>query len=69
MNFPLIKATIGHTGFYSCARCEIKGSYIDNRVVFNDVEDFALGNTTDFNNFKYKNTHQHFLSSLAHTQG
>ena len=60
-----LNETIGHTGFYYCERCEIKGSYIDNKVVFNDVKDFALGNTTDFNNFKYKNTHEHFLSSYS----
>ena len=63
-----LKETIGHTGFYYCERCEVKGSFIDNRVVINGVKDFALGNTTDFKKFKYKNTHEHFLSSLIHTQ-
>lgn len=63
-----LKETISHRGFYSCEQCEIKGSYIDNRVIFNDNKDFSLRNTTDFNNFKYKNTHQNFLSSLVNSQ-
>jgi len=32
-----LKAIKGHTGYFSCERCTVEGSYISSRVVFEDL--------------------------------
>lgn len=58
-----LKGIVYHTGYYSCERCTIKGSY-DGRVVFNDFQSELCMRSEDvFNNFGYPN-HQRSLSPL-----
>ena len=49
-----LKCIIGHTGYYSCERCIVKGSW-EGRVVFNEKEDYPSRTVTDFNNTVYEN--------------
>lgn len=32
--------TKGHTGYFSCSKCEIEGEYIKNRIRFPDMKNF-----------------------------
>ena len=58
-----LKGVIGHTGYFSCERCEIKGSW-DGRGVFISEEMFPGRVDTAFNYFEYT-SHQKFLSPLV----
>ena len=49
-----LKCIIGHTGYKSCERCIVKGSW-EGRVVFNEKEDYPSRTVTDFNNTVYEN--------------
>ena len=49
-----LKCIIGHTGYYSCERCIVKGSW-EGRVVFNEKEDYPSCTVTNFNNTVYEN--------------
>ena len=57
-----LKDVILHTGYYSCERCVIKGSWCG-RVVFNDDDEFAARSDSSFDKFEY-NKHQKNLSPL-----
>lgn len=59
-----LKCVVGHTGYYSCERCNIKGQYIDNRVVFlHDGSEIAR-NDQHFKQFLY-HPHQKCISPLV----
>ena len=49
-----LKCIIGHTGYYSCESCIVKGSW-EGRIVFNEKEDYPSRTVTDFNNAVYEN--------------
>ena len=57
-----LKCTIGHTGYWSCERCLVKGSW-SGRVVFNGEEQHSLRTDNDFTQMLYQN-HQKGLSPL-----
>ena len=59
-----LKCTICHTGYYSCERCQIKGTW-QNRVVFNEDDLFAPRTTDEFNEYAYE-YHQKALSPLVY---
>ena len=52
-----LKYTVGHTGCYSCERCQDKGEW-QNRVVFNEDTEFLPCTDNDFNSFLYEGNHQ-----------
>jgi hypothetical protein len=43
-----IKYTKGHTGYMSCSKCEIEGSYISNSVCFPEISNLKLRLDSDF---------------------
>ena len=57
-----LKCIIGHTGYCSCERCIVKGSW-EGTVVFNEKEDYLIHTVTEFNNTVYEN-HQVELTPL-----
>ena len=58
-----LKSIKGHTGYFSCERCCIRGSW-NGRVVFNTDEKFPLRKDEDFSEMKYKD-HQIQKSPLV----
>jgi len=59
-----LKCIVGHTGYFSCERCVVKGEYHNNRVTFNG-EDICQARTKEsFNLFLYDN-HQKACSPLV----
>lgn len=58
-----LKCIKGHTGYNSCERCSIPGSYKNNRVHFYSKTSFPLRSNEDFANMLYDN-HQRAHSSL-----
>ena len=60
-----LKCIIGHTGYYACERCLIKGSW-NGRVVFNSTEPCLLRTEESFSNFSYKNHQKRPLPLLDH---
>nr|XP_047132691.1 uncharacterized protein LOC124811349 [Hydra vulgaris] len=62
-----LKCIQGHTGYYSCERCQIQGLYEDHRVVFIDDNLSTPRSTEEFNTFLYTK-HQKSLSPLAQLQ-
>uniref|UniRef100_A0A1Y1MQY3 DUF4806 domain-containing protein n=1 Tax=Photinus pyralis TaxID=7054 RepID=A0A1Y1MQY3_PHOPY len=40
--------TKGHTGYNSCSKCHIEGTFINNRVCFPEVDNLRLRTDTDF---------------------
>ncbi|XP_065654512.1 uncharacterized protein LOC136081146 [Hydra vulgaris] len=58
------KCIQGHTGYYSCERCQVKGFYEEHRVVFIDNNQSIPRLTEDFNSFLYTD-HQNSLIPLA----
>lgn len=73
-----VLCTKGHTGYYSCSKCIIKGSYINNRICFplytTEIEDNGhsdeiigfsdLRTDLEFKNNDYADTYQHSISIL-----
>ena len=57
-----LKGAVGHTGYYSCERCIIKGSW-EGRVVFNEEQEFCKRTDYDFSCQSYKQ-HQKYKSPL-----
>lgn len=53
----LAKGIKGHTGYYACERCKVKGEYIDHRTVFLDTTQPSRTNE-EFKNMKYLGKHQ-----------
>lgn len=51
-----ILKTKGHSGFYSCTRCNVEGIYLDNRVCFPDKE-FIKKTHLDFINRTHEEYH------------
>lgn len=51
-----LKCIVGHTGYFACERCIIKGTW-NGRVVFNSISNFAPRTDEEFNNCQY-NDHQ-----------
>lgn len=60
----LLKCIKGHTGYYSCERCIIKGYYKSNRVIFYSTSDFAKRTNEDFCQQNYED-HQLRKSPLS----
>ena len=61
-----LKCIIGHTGYYSCERCSVKGESKDHRIVFNgDCSTETARTKEEFNNFSYKRRHQKALSPFV----
>ena len=58
-----LKCIINHTGYNSCERCTVNGSWIG-RIVFNSREEFLLRNNDTFIKLGYKD-HQKGLSPLV----
>ena len=48
-----LKVIVGHTGYFSCERCEIKGTW-EGRVVFNSVDVSTLRTDEAFTNYSYE---------------
>ena len=69
MHLPrsFVKCIIGHTGYYSCERCEAKGISIQHRITFDDKDFYSatLRSNDDFSTFKYEGTHQKSLTPLV----
>lgn len=55
-----IKFTKGHTGYYSCTKCIKKGSYINDKVCFSNLNKFR--DRTDFD-FRSKSQEEHHINS------
>ena len=49
-----LKVIVGHTGYFSCERCEIRGTW-EGRVVFNSADISTLRTEEDFAKCSYKN--------------
>lgn len=58
-----LKCTISHTGYHSCERCTVKGSW-NGRVVYNSNVRFPMRNLETFNNIGYQ-PHQKKASPLV----
>ena len=58
-----LKCIINHTGYNSCERCTVHGSWVG-RIVFNSRDKFALRSNDTFVQFGYKE-HQKGLSPLV----
>lgn len=54
-----LKCIKSHTGYWSCERCVIKGSYKENRVVLYSKETFAPRTDEVFNRMGYKGHQMH----------
>uniref|UniRef100_A0A6P7GVQ8 Uncharacterized protein LOC114347306 n=1 Tax=Diabrotica virgifera virgifera TaxID=50390 RepID=A0A6P7GVQ8_DIAVI len=52
-----IKCTVGHTGYNSCSKCNIKGTYIAHRTCFPALDRFCLRTDDTFRTKKQKNHH------------
>lgn len=52
-----VKCITGHTGYYSCSKCYIKGAYFDNRIVFPETENFIRRVDFEFRNKINKKHH------------
>lgn len=50
----------GHTGYYSCTKCVIKGGYINGKVCFSNLSKFR--DRTDFD-FRSKSQEEHHINS------
>ena len=48
-----LKCIVGHTGYFACERCIIKGMW-NGRVVFNSVSNFASRTDEQFDNCQYE---------------
>ena len=57
-----LKRTKGHTGYYACERCTVKGERHGYTMTFEDTN-CSLRNDEDFNDFVYTD-HQHSKSEL-----
>lgn len=56
-----MKCIKGHTGYFSCDRCTIKGEYYKNRVIFNSADSATVCSprtNTYFRNFEQIEHHQ-----------
>lgn len=51
-----IKYTTGHTGYFSCSKCEIEGIYLDRRTCFPQTHNLTLCSDPDFR-MKKQNEH------------
>ena len=58
-----LKGTVGHTSYFACERCTIKGRWVQGRVTYNDKFKFECRNDKDFSQMKYEN-HQKKISPL-----
>ena len=58
-----LKCVKGHTGYFSCERCIVKGVWEQGRVVFGDEDIYPLRNDGDFRRHRYTD-HQKNLSPL-----
>ena len=54
-----LKGIVNHTGYYSCERCVIKGTYVNHRVVFNDQATYPKRTVQEFNTYSYKKHQKH----------
>lgn len=52
-----LKCIKSHSGYYSCERCEVKGTW-DSRIIFNEVEPACKRTDEKFNQGKYTDTHR-----------
>lgn len=59
-----VKCVKGHTGFYACERCTIRGHTKDNRRVFWAPDSFPARTDEEFQNGDYLDTHQQGRSPL-----
>ena len=50
-----MKSIVLHSGFNSCERCEIVGTYVNSRVIFLPEENMVKRDELVFNNFGYPN--------------
>lgn len=60
-----IKCIKGHSGFYACERCTIKGEKIEHRMIFLSTSK-PLRTDEKFDNYGYPK-HQHFASPLINS--
>lgn len=58
-----LKCIKGHTGYYSCERCEVKGIW-DSHIIFDSVESYCKRTDERFTQGKYRDTHQLQKTSL-----
>ena len=54
-----LKGTVNHTGYYSCERCVIKGTYVKHRVVFNDQTTYPKRTFQEFKTYSYEKHQKH----------
>ncbi|KAJ8965730.1 hypothetical protein NQ314_003936 [Rhamnusium bicolor] len=50
----------GHTGYFSCSKCQIEGTFVDNRVCFPNIKNLVLRTDIDFRN---KVQEEHYLGT------
>lgn len=48
----LIKYTTGHTGYFSCSKCETEGIYLDRRACFPQINNLTMPSDPDFRSKK-----------------
>ena len=53
-----LKCTKGHTGYYACERCEIRGERKENRITFDTSDPSSKRTDIKFNQEEYRGTHQ-----------
>jgi len=58
-----LKCIKGHTGYFACERCTIKGYWKSNRIIFHSLESFPLRTDTRFLTGNYRE-HQVGVSPL-----
>lgn len=59
-----LKCIKGHTGYYACERCEIKGTWDSNVLILDSKEKCTERTDEKFNLGIYEGTHQHGMSPL-----
>ena len=59
-----LKCIIGHTGYFSCERCQNKGEIVQRRIVYNKIEENLLRTGKNFSEMSYSPIHQKARSPL-----
>ncbi len=53
-----LKCIKGHTGYFACERCQMKGTHQQGRVLYNDQDVYEARTDRDFSRLTYAPTHQ-----------
>ena len=62
-----VKNIKGHTAYFACERCDVKGEYVENRIIYSGSQKGSLRNDEGFDRLEYKPSHQNGASPLSNT--